>query len=302
MGPHGYGNGEDAALFADHLRWRNNQQPQGGLLGYQPPPAVMDALRGGLMGLSTDVLGGPVDLMTTVLRPFGYSVQNPVGGSDWLAGIMGNAPSGTLPETVARNITGLLMPTPKSLDILGSIAGKIAGDIPQGFRMTSKAPDPNHDFDLAVSEKKTLDALSEMGFSVNRSKGSELSGSRYIYATAPDGNEVKIRISDHSLPASYKILNGVPDLEIGPHGDATFEEDAIVHLAKKFGISPPQYALDDVNQIEAARRLRYEGEKAIMARAKAEREWISANVPDYDSLSKAARKSARQRARKALEE
>lgn len=41
---------------------------------------LLDAGNRGVAGL----LGGPVDLATMALRPFGYSVPNPLGGSEWI--------------------------------------------------------------------------------------------------------------------------------------------------------------------------------------------------------------------------
>lgn len=44
---------------------------------------AMDVLRGGVEGATTGALGGPVDLTTMVMRPLGYDVEKPVGGSEW---------------------------------------------------------------------------------------------------------------------------------------------------------------------------------------------------------------------------
>ena len=43
--------------------------------------------RGAVAGL----LGGPVDLATMAMRPFGYNVEKPVGGSEWIGKKMQNA-------------------------------------------------------------------------------------------------------------------------------------------------------------------------------------------------------------------
>lgn len=75
---------------------------------------MLDAARGGLMGVTTDVLGYPVDLMTTALRPFGYNVEKPVGGSDWLADKLTN-PTGSVAETAGRVATGMLTPGPEDM-------------------------------------------------------------------------------------------------------------------------------------------------------------------------------------------
>lgn len=62
-----------------------------------------------------DVVGAPVDLATMVMRPFGYSVDKPVGGSEWLieqAKQRGYAdqPTGSPIETGTRFIGGMLSP------------------------------------------------------------------------------------------------------------------------------------------------------------------------------------------------
>lgn len=53
-------------------------------------------VRGGLLdavnrGVVAGLLGGPVDLATMALRPLGYSVEQPVGGSEWIGQKMQNA-------------------------------------------------------------------------------------------------------------------------------------------------------------------------------------------------------------------
>lgn len=47
---------------------------------------ALSAMRGAAQGLTTDALGAPVDLVNMALTPFGLGSQNPVGGSNWLAG------------------------------------------------------------------------------------------------------------------------------------------------------------------------------------------------------------------------
>ncbi|MDY0064979.1 MAG: hypothetical protein RBS02_01255 [Steroidobacteraceae bacterium] len=66
--------------------------------------------RGSLMGVTTDMLGAPVDLATTVMRPFGYDVERPIGSSDWIAEKLGFAPSGDAAKMGGRMLTGLLTP------------------------------------------------------------------------------------------------------------------------------------------------------------------------------------------------
>ena len=79
-----------------------------------PRNAILDFTRGALMGGTTDVLGYPVDLMTMAMRPFGYNVEKPVGGSDWLADRF-TSPTGSIAETAGRTMTGMVTPGPNEL-------------------------------------------------------------------------------------------------------------------------------------------------------------------------------------------
>lgn len=65
--------------------------------------------------LPYDILGGPVDLATLAMRPFGYNVESPVGGSDWLINLarrMGVAdkPTGSGAELAGRMAFGAVSP------------------------------------------------------------------------------------------------------------------------------------------------------------------------------------------------
>ena len=84
---------------------------------------LQDLLRGGMLGLSTDVVGGPVDLVTTLLRPFGYKTDKPVMGSDWIADKIGAKPTGSGAETVGRLATGLLSPDPMDMARISGLLG-----------------------------------------------------------------------------------------------------------------------------------------------------------------------------------
>jgi hypothetical protein len=72
------------------------------------------------MGVSTDVLGYPVDLATMAMRPFGYNVEKPVGGSDWLADKL-TTPTNSLAENAGRFATGMLTPGPQEMLRLAGI-------------------------------------------------------------------------------------------------------------------------------------------------------------------------------------
>ena len=76
------------------------------------PNKYLDALQGGLLGLTTDTLGAPVDLATMAMRPFGYKVPKPVGGSEWLADKLRVPIPTSGVGQAARVVGGLLSPDP----------------------------------------------------------------------------------------------------------------------------------------------------------------------------------------------
>lgn len=89
----------------------------------RPRNALLDFTRGSLMGVTTDVLGYPVDLATMALRPFGYNVENPVGGSNWLAEKF-TSPTNSLAETAGRTLTGMVTPGPNEMLRMAGIGSK----------------------------------------------------------------------------------------------------------------------------------------------------------------------------------
>jgi hypothetical protein len=80
----------------------------------RPRNAMLDFARGAGMGLSTDILGYPVDVATMAMRPFGYNVEQPVGGSEWLANKL-TSPTGAPAEMAGRVATGMLTPGPDDM-------------------------------------------------------------------------------------------------------------------------------------------------------------------------------------------
>jgi|GEM_PF-3069766 len=95
----------------------------------------------------------------------------------------------------------------------------------------------------------------QSGWSVDRKFGSNLSHSHYIELVRPiafdeDGDTVdwetlKIRVSDHALPPSYKMQHGEADFEVSPEGSLHQDahsgdwKDAIAWLAKRSGKELP---------------------------------------------------------------
>lgn len=81
-----------------------------------------DILKGGLLGITTDTLGAPVDLATLLMRPLGYNVQKPVMGSDWLADKLSSPPR-TGAGQAARMVGGLLSPDPMDAVKMAGLLG-----------------------------------------------------------------------------------------------------------------------------------------------------------------------------------
>lgn len=86
-----------------------------------------DILKGGLLGITTDTIGAPVDLATMAMRPFGYNVQKPVMGSDWLADKLSSPPR-TGAGQAARMVGGLLSPDPLDAVKMAGLLGMTKWD------------------------------------------------------------------------------------------------------------------------------------------------------------------------------
>jgi hypothetical protein len=57
------------------------------------------------------------------MRPFGYNVEKPVGGSDWLADKL-TSPNNSLAEIAGRTATGMITPGPEDLLRMMGVVGK----------------------------------------------------------------------------------------------------------------------------------------------------------------------------------
>lgn len=95
----------------------------------------------------------------------------------------------------------------------------------------------------------------EMGWEVTDTARSGASGSNYLNLARPSGkvdkygdpimDHVKLRISDHDLPPSYKRNIGEADYDVGVGGKGRADEqggwaDAVGWLARRAGVEPPK--------------------------------------------------------------
>ena len=109
----GYAGGGDVADVAEQMTvgtLPTDQRPAGEVFR----DIGRDVVRGAQY-LPYDLIGAPVDIATMVMRPFGYDVEKPVGGSEYLiekarqAGIA-QAPTGSAAETATRIGMGFVNP------------------------------------------------------------------------------------------------------------------------------------------------------------------------------------------------
>lgn len=107
-------------------------------------PTIKDLAYRGL----ASVLGGPVDLATMVMRPFGYNVpeQQVVGGSEWIGKQLedvGLVSSARAP--VQEFITSMAIPTPSGLTKGAALGGAALGGMitQKGKGVTSSIDDAN---------------------------------------------------------------------------------------------------------------------------------------------------------------
>lgn len=126
-----------AQLMANQQAMTHGAQPQPKRFADYAPSrqTLADLMRGGMMGVTTDTLGAPVDLVSAMLRPMGLGHQKPVMGSDWLAEKM-TRPTGSGAETAARTLSGFLSPDPADLMKLAALIPGIYP--PHGWKMAGK--------------------------------------------------------------------------------------------------------------------------------------------------------------------
>ncbi len=122
----------------------------------------------GAQYLPYDLAGAPVDIATMAMRPFGYNVEKPVGGSEYLiekarqAGIA-QAPTGSTAETATRIGMGFVNPAAVARQIPRGIAalekGVEAMTLPT-FRQITGNPSATKEqmMDFVLNQKSILQA------------------------------------------------------------------------------------------------------------------------------------------------
>ena len=108
-----------------------------GLMARQAPSNLLDAAKGNAAGL----LGGPVDLATMAMRPFGFNVEAPVMGSEWIR------QKSKQPRTTAYSIGEML---PIGVDDAARVAVPVAAAAGGLFAMHKMAGDDFPDLARAL--------------------------------------------------------------------------------------------------------------------------------------------------------
>lgn len=208
---------EIAGLLGQYLR---DASPGGELNREVQPQVVGDVARGGLLGLTADTLGTPVDLAAMAMRPLGYSHPKPVGGSDWLAERM-TKPTGSGAETAARTVTGLLTPSPA--DVAHLVPGLLGATVWHG------SP---HKFDkFDISKIGTGEGAQAYGHGLYLADSPAVAKSymeaggpgKMLTVTFKDGKQLyNSDLTDNHLKAITALERGAKDAGKFPHNTAYY--------------------------------------------------------------------------------
>lgn len=209
----------------------------------RPGSALLDATRGGMMGVTTDVLGYPVDVATMALRPLGYSVENPVGGSQWLANRL-TSPTGSPAEMAGRTLTGFLTPGPDELL-------RLAGVLPNTLIRGAVRQSPNlPELDLTVFDdfKKLQEQAAKYGESVNYGTWAftDPAGKTYMLsepvrrAMGSKASDLEIVVNEQAVRKVTQILDTEEGekfaeevLEAARRGDSQSVSQSTIDLVRK---------------------------------------------------------------------
>lgn len=110
-------------------------------------PQLGDAARGAAEGAVTGLLGGPVDLATMALRPMGYDVERPVGGSEWIrdrlqSGGFYPERTGTAGEAIGELAGSLAAPGPDAGPLMALAGLTGVGGVAVGGAALAGSDDP----------------------------------------------------------------------------------------------------------------------------------------------------------------
>jgi hypothetical protein len=122
---------------------------------------------------------------------------------------------------------------------------------------------------------------------------SGLSASEYVYLTAPNGERVKLRFSDHDARPTYELQHGAAFAEFGTHSTANVRHwsEVLVDLAAAHSL-PASAALRsmatrysnaraaDEARIAAQRAAEVAAHRAAMDSAEARRAWAELHHPE----------------------
>lgn len=173
---------------------------------------LLDAAnRGAVAGL----LGGPVDIATMALRPLGYSVEKPAGGSEWIGqkfqdwGVVSDQRN-----PIAETLAGVALPAAAY-----QLAPKLFA-AEQALMQNAFQPSP---INASTRNQSGMLRLANGRIPENRSDVNLLAEQLATRARAA-GNEVNIEKSAAS-PSTYLSIHGPS----GAHGEVRFADHADFH-------------------------------------------------------------------------
>ena len=207
-------------------------------------------------GLIANTAGLPVDLVNTVLQSLGLGAEQPVGGSDSIRraleyyGLSSETKRPML-ETLAgltppKAVMGAARAAGQGAEAVSRAAAPVAGQAIENYLVRSGGVLPMVSTkegripETASDVSKLADLLAKRADSAKIDyihDKSKISPSEYFQFTKPDGEPVKLRISNH-----LEVYKG-NDLSVDPQSKITFEE-AIKSLQNS-GIPIPNKAIAD---------------------------------------------------------
>lgn len=251
-----------------------------GLLdAFADPQFRKDVVRGlldaGNRGAVAGLLGGPVDLATMALRPLGYNVEQPVGGSEWIGQKMQNL--GLVSEKrnpLAEALAGVAIPAAANrlAPVAFAAEQRAAQNLTAPNRMNTAARGQAGMIKYPYGRvPETLDERIQLRDLLTRN--AENSGYRVehdaaqtgasLYSTISNpatGAEAIVRLSDHA-PAMKYVPSQTPYFSVDPTlGEKTVGgtfEQAVNFLAKHDlpikNLGPRYQGIPSMNEVVSAR-------------------------------------------------